>query len=39
MVRNRARFNFQSINLGNISSYTSGACELKDFPLRATGIN
>lgn len=37
MARNRARFNFQRINLGN--TYNSGGYESKDFLLNAKGIN
>lgn len=32
MARNRARFNFQRINLGNTSS--TGGCESKDFSFK-----
>lgn len=35
--KQRARFNFQRINLGN--TYNSGGCECKDFLLSAKGIN
>lgn len=35
--KQRARFNFQRINLGN--TYNSGDCEHKDFLLSTKGIN